>query len=160
MVERQQHAAPTIVCAIADHLDMVLAATEDLLQLGAGFPDAAQLLRLELGAITHVLQARQRMQELQFPDAALALQSAEFIARTDAFEAKAAAISGVGEHMAVTGDYLIGRRISIAALIGLAAALLDALESYYVLYEPTQDDNPIEAPAPPPEVWSSVAASV
>ena len=153
MVERQRH-APTSIYAIADHLDAVLAATEDLLELGPE-PEPSQLLRLELVAITHVLQARQRLQEQQFSDRGLSFQSVQFILGTDAIEA-ANATHTVVEQSRVSGDYLIGRRISITGLADQTIAMRDALESRYVLYEPENDHAPRGVSA---DEWSPASAS-
>ena len=70
MIERHQH-APRCVYLLADSLDSILAACED-------WPTSQQvkpgtLLQLELAAITHVLQARRYIDELDAVDRALAL---------------------------------------------------------------------------------------
>ena len=65
MIERHQHAA-RCVYLLADSLDSILAACED-------WPTSQQvkpgtLLQLELAAITHVLQARRYIDELDEAD--------------------------------------------------------------------------------------------
>jgi hypothetical protein len=60
MFERHQH-APRCVYHLADSLDSILAACEDLL---GEHIEPSHLLRLELAAITHVLQARRYMEDL------------------------------------------------------------------------------------------------
>jgi hypothetical protein len=137
MTERHQH-APQVICDVADHLDSILAASEDLLapheQKGN-----SELVRLELRVITHALQARQRLGELQFSDQLLAAQAAQFLAATVALESKQpAAPAPAGDEARISPAYLIGRAVSIAVLTACASALLDALEDVFVLYE---DEN-------------------
>jgi hypothetical protein len=134
MTERRQPAPPAI-CAVADHLDGILAASEDLLALH-DWEGKSEPVRLELVAITHVLQARQRLGELQFSDQLLAAQAAQFLAGTTAFESKQPATPALtGTAARISQAYLIGRAISIAALTACASTLLDALEAVFVLYE-------------------------
>ena len=83
MSERQQD-VPGSVYVLADQLDAVLAATEDLLKLHTEGADPSELLRLELQAITHALHARQCLRESRFVDARLADQAILFLAGTAA----------------------------------------------------------------------------
>jgi hypothetical protein len=155
MVERQQH-APQGIYALADHIDTVLAAVEDLLKLHRESADPSARLRLELVAITHVLQARQRMRELDFPDLGLARRSMLFLAGTDAFETAKSDHGHPAADTPLNEGYMIGRRIPIKVLTDLASAMLDGLESSYVLYQ--HDEQHAALPsisAPVSEVWSS-----
>jgi hypothetical protein len=134
MTERRQPASQAL-CAVADHLDSILAASEDLLALHDREGNS-ELVRLELVAITHALQARQRLGELEFSDQLLAAQAAQFLARTTALESKqSTAQAPPGAAGRISQAYLIGRAVSIAALTACASALLDALEDVFVLYE-------------------------
>jgi hypothetical protein len=136
MTERRQPAPPAI-CAVADHLDSILAASEDLLALH-DWEGKGELVRLELVAIAHALQARQRLGELHFCDL-LATQGAQFLAATAALESKQPAAPAPSATAAsMSHAYLIGGAVSIAALTACTSALLDALEEVFVLYE---DEN-------------------
>jgi hypothetical protein len=159
MVERQQH-APWGVYALADHLDTVLAAVEDLLRLHAGYSDASTRLRLELVAITHVLQARQRTRELEFTDLALAGRSMLFLSGTEAFETGNPESDQSVADTLINERYLIGQRIPLNVLRELASAMLDGLESSYVLYaqEEHQATHPGDHLPPVSGIWSSTTA--
>ena len=61
MLERHEH-APSCVYRLADSLGSILAACEDL--LGQPVEPIHNILRLELAAITHVLQARRYIEEI------------------------------------------------------------------------------------------------
>jgi hypothetical protein len=138
---RREEVVPQQVCSLADHLDTVLAATEDLLELHPENVHADGLVRLELIAISHALQARQRLAELHFDEPLLADQSQCFIAGTDALEVgEAQNVEPLVEHAPLSEDYCVGRRISIRRLIELASGVLDSLERFYVLY-PEQHDE-------------------
>ena len=81
MIERHQH-APSCVYLLADSLDSILAACED-------WPTSQQvkpgtLLQLELAAITHVLQARRYIDELDAVDPTLVDQCVLFLTGTAA----------------------------------------------------------------------------
>jgi hypothetical protein len=128
ITQRQPH-APHSIYAVADHLDAVLAAAEDLLKLGRGINES-ELIRLELVAITHALQARARLREWHVTDQTLVDAAALFLAGTAALEANLRP-----DPIGISDAYLIGQVLSIAALTDLASAMLDALESVFVLYD-------------------------
>lgn len=161
MLQQLQHVPPNIY-ALADHLDTALAACEDLLKLDGPRaepgPFLGSLLKLELTAIMHVLQARQHLRELRFDDGDLANQAALFLDRTACLEeplkrsAGALDITDPIDHLrsygitagtigtgagglAVKGQVLIGRQIPIATVRELAAATLDALEVRYPIFD-------------------------
>jgi hypothetical protein len=158
MTLRQQQ-APRCVYYLANHLDSVLAACEDLLNFSQR--QTAQLGRLELTAIAHVLKARRCLQELYVDDDALSDQVALFLAGTGGFtdsrageSARGAKALGSYELLSVTEDYLIGGRTPIGILADLASGLLNLLEARYgALW-----DN--EQPQPPliPSLWVSKRA--
>src|SRR3974377_855436 len=74
MPERKPH-APGSIYAVADHLDAVLAAAEDIIKLGRSVNES-ELIRLELVAITHALQARARLREWHVTDRRLREEAA------------------------------------------------------------------------------------
>ena len=150
MIERQPH-APRYIYAVADHLDAVLAAAEDILKLGRGIIDS-ELIRLELVAITHALQARARLREWHVTDHILVAEAALFLAGTAALEAKRLnASSHPGDPIGISEAYLIGEVLPIGALTDLASAMLDALESVFVLYDnETEIENASDGDATPP----------
>ncbi|TMJ69469.1 MAG: hypothetical protein E6G91_16080, partial [Alphaproteobacteria bacterium] len=82
MSERHQH-APRCVYYLADSLDSILAACEDLL---GEHIEPSHLLRLELAAITHVLQARRYIEDLDAAVPALIDQCLLFLAGTTVFD--------------------------------------------------------------------------
>jgi hypothetical protein len=150
MPERQPH-APGSIYAVADHLDTVLAAAEDIIKLGCGVNES-ELIRLELAAIAHALQARARLREWQVTDRRLREEAALFLAGTAALEAKRSnAASRLDDPTGISDAYLIGRALPIGTLTDLASAMLDALESVFVLYESEGDATPpIRAPETEP----------
>jgi hypothetical protein len=149
MLQRQVH-APASVYALADHLDGVLAACEDLLELNGHHADMewflASVRRFELAAILEVLRVRQHAEELRSADTRLAAASTLFLAGTLAVtQASGGGLSQAFDTPAqkaedrhsfiITDDFMIGRRIPLGALAEMAAAFLDALEVIYVLYD-------------------------
>ena len=149
MPERQPH-APTSIYAVADHLDTVLAAAEDIGKLGRGINES-ELIRLELVAITHALQARARLREWHATDRRLRDEAALFLAGTAALEAKRTnPASRLDDPTGISHAFLIGRIMPIGTLTGLASAMLDALESVFILYE-SEGEGDATPPARPPE---------
>jgi hypothetical protein len=144
MSERHQH-APRCVPLLADSLDSILAACEDLL-----IP-RAERFRLELAAITHVLQARRHMEELDAVEPEVLDQCALFLAGTASLEL-ARVRSGEPVHpqlksLSVSDSYLIGGHMPLGALAHLAGTVLDVLEAHYVLYD-DQDQRGTDERAP------------
>lgn len=147
MIARQLH-APRCVYVLADILDSILAACEDLLHLEKA--ERAALLRLELAAITQVLQARQRIQDIDLSEPALVDQCVLFLTGTAALDLEQLRDGRSVDrqpsdfaNLQVHDDYLIGRQIPLGVLAELAAAMLDALEAHFVLY--AQGDGPVSA---------------
>jgi hypothetical protein len=146
MSERHQH-APKTICCLADHLDTVLAGAEDLTDTRDGNIEPAELLRLELTVITHVLQARQLVQDIGLAHQDLIGHFALFLAGTAVLETKPHSKRFAAPE-SVTPDYLVGQRLSIGTLVELASCMLDALEERYALYE--SDETDTAAAQPPP----------
>jgi len=144
MFERHQH-APRCVYLLADSLDSILAACEDML---AERPDTTDLIRLELAAITHVLQARRYVEEIDTGEPALIDQCVLFLTGTAALDLEhlrsgrsLRSPSSASEAGAPISDsHLIGRQVPLGVLAQLAGAMLDALEAYFVLYEDEGQD--------------------
>jgi hypothetical protein len=144
MFERHQH-APRCVYHLADSLDSILAACEDLL---TEHIEPSHLLRIELAAITHVLQARRYIEDLDATESALFDQCVLFLTGTAALDLEHLR-SGRSLHpqppasadLRVLETYLVGRQLPIGVLAELAAAMLDALEAHFVLYE--DGDDPV-----------------
>ena len=96
------------------------------------------MLRLELAAITHVLQARRYIDELDVSDPTLVDQCVLFLPGTAALDLEHLR-SGRPPQLATTGlsiseDYMIGRQMPLGVLAQLVGAMLDALEVHFVLY--------------------------
>ena len=152
MFPRQQY-APAPIHSLVNHLDATLAACKEFAKLQSTEGDHQLLLRLELTAIAHVLQARHDMQECAFEDGAVASQIALFLAVTDCFEdagASAAKLEAEAYH-------LIGGRIPAATLMALAAAMRDVLGVCYQFSKGATEADPSCAPSPIPEamVWAT-----
>ena len=141
MIERHQH-APSCVYLLADSLDSILAACED-------WPTSHQvkpgtLLQLELAAITHVLQARRYIDELDAVDPTLVDQCVLFLTGTAALalehlRGERSSPSLGRNSSSVAKDYLIGGQIPLGVLADVTGMMLDALEAHFVLYG---DDAP------------------
>jgi hypothetical protein len=126
---RQPSATPRSVYALANHLDTILAACEDLLKS----TQAARVGRLELTAIAHVLQAQPNLQELWVDDDALSDQATLFLAGT----AQIAHLQSLGAQSRapvpeiVTEDYLIGGQVPVGVIADVVSGLLNVLEARY-----------------------------
>jgi hypothetical protein len=151
MFERHEHAS-RCVYLLADSLDSILAACEDL---PSQHIEPGHLLRLELAAITHVLQARRYIEEIDGAEPSLLDQCVLFLTGTAALDLEHLR-SGRSFHplpmastdLRISDQYLVGRQLPIGLLAELAAALLDALEAHYILY----DDHGSETARPLPSV--------
>jgi hypothetical protein len=151
--------APQCVYDLANRLDTILAACEDLLSSQS---NVATLGRLELTAISYVLKARRSLQELWVDDDALSDQVALFLAATGGLTDARAGVNtrgtghfGTHELLAVTEDYLIGGRTSVGILADLTGALLNLLEARYGALWDTERSQP----PPIPSIWVSTRAS-
>jgi hypothetical protein len=157
----RQQPAPQCVYDLANHLDTVLAACEDLLNSSQSRP--ATLGRLELTAISHVLKARRTLLELRVDDDALLDEAALFLAATAGFadspwgvfdSPRVAEPLGIHQRLAVTDDYLIGDRTPAGILADLTSGLLNLLEARYG----TLWDTEQRQPPPIPSLWTSTQA--
>ena len=133
MSERQSQ-APSCIYRLADSLDSILAACEDLVTQSL---EPSSALRLELAAVTHVLQARRLVDEFDPIQLELMDQCTLFRAGTSPFAPEhfgRGKLSGVfgGNHR--SEEPMIGNAMPIRVLAHLAASMLDALEGCYVLY--------------------------
>ena len=140
MLERHEH-APRCVYRLADSLDSILAACEDL--LGQPVEPVHNILRLELAAITHVLQARRYIEEIDVREPSLVDECILFLAGTAAFDlghlrAAKSTQSQPAADQSISHDYLIARQVPLQVLAERAGALLDALETH-VLYGDERD---------------------
>ena len=146
MSERHQH-APRCVSLLADSLDSILAVCEDLLIPKANA--SPERFRLELAAITHVVQARRHMEELDAMESGVLDQCSIFFAGTASLElARVRSREPVHpqlKSLAVSDSYLIGGQMPLGALAHLAGTMLDVLEAHYVLYD-DQEGTHVLAP--------------
>ena len=155
MALRQQQ-PPATIYGLADHLDAILAACEDLHTVSPARSN--DIATLELGAISHALQARRCLQDIWIDDDAVSHEAALFLIATGALaqlqelgysQPRSEAI-GVDEH-------LLGGHVPAGTLADRASALLDALEARHGSLWTVQGDTPV-VPAEPParlSVWSS-----
>jgi hypothetical protein len=125
MLHPQQYAVTGTVRSLMRSLQGVRAACENLAKPSVVNPH--DLLRLELTAITHVLQARAQMRELGAADSAIVNQIKLFLAVTDCLEGTAPA-KDKGTNLEGAGVRLIGGYIPAPTLIALATAMGDVLE--------------------------------
>jgi hypothetical protein len=148
--------APQCVYDLANRLDTVLAACEDLL---SSQTNVATLGRLELTAISYVLKSRRSLQELWVDDDALSDQVALFLAATGGLMARAntggTGPFGTHELLAITEDYLIGGRTPVGILADLTGDLLNLLEARYGALWDTERSQP----PPIPSLWVSTRAA-
>ena len=151
MFERHEH-APSCVYLLADSLDSILAACEDLLTLPI---EPSHLLRLELAAVTHVLQARRYIEELDAGEPTPVDQCVLFLTGTAALDLghlrsgrSLHPKTGLSVNRPISDDYLIGRQIPLGVLAQLAGTLLDALEAHFVLYGDEHVPVPVSTVTP------------
>lgn len=139
MLHHQQF-TPTPVRSLVRHLSDVLDACLALASPQGIAADPHNLLRLELTAIAHVLQAREDMRELRLADGAIRSQITLFLAVTSCLEettpSSAAAVS-----LEAASTCLIGGRIEVTTLMALTTAMRDVVE---LCFMPSKDEN--EAP--------------
>lgn len=128
-MSHRQGGLPAIVGSLADHLDLALAACDDLMNASGLNRDSPNTLRLELTAITHVLQARGSLGEMHGEDPEFARRLGSFVSDTDSLER-----SFPGAARTEPGDVaLIGGCIPVTTLSASLASLLAALGSRYSL---------------------------
>jgi len=134
MLHHQQF-TPTPVRSLVRHLGDVLDACHALTNPEGIAADPHNLLRLELTAIAHVLQAREDMSELRVTDGAIRSQIALFLAVTRCLE-ETTPPAAVGPEAASTR--LIGGRIEVTTLMALTTAMRDVVELCFL---PSNDEN-------------------
>ena len=149
-----QQYPPPPVRSLLNHLDAALAACDALLAAHGSAADPHNLLRLELTAIAHVLQAREDMQELRLADGAIRSQIALFLTVTGCLEETRPAAATVGLEAAAT--HLIGGRIEVATLRALTTAMRDVVELCLVMFN---DDAEAKHRLPPAITESLVWAT-
>ena len=126
-----QQYTPPPVRSLLNHLDAALAACDALLTAQGVAADPHDLLRLELTAIAHVLQAREDMKELRLADGAIRSQITLFLTVTGCLEETTlSGAAAIGLEPAATR--LIGGRIEVATLMALTAAMRDVVELCFV----------------------------
>jgi hypothetical protein len=126
----RQRSIPASIRPLLDNLDAALGACVEIVSA----TNPHDLLRLELTAIAHVLQAREHMRELQSADGAITSQIALFLAVTDCLEQKASGGASTAP-LEAAANQLIAGQIPVTTLIALAAAMRDVLELCRATFE-------------------------
>ena len=145
MLHRQQYTPPP-VRSLLNHLDAALAACDALLAAQGAAADPHNLLRLELTAIAHVLQARENMKELRLADGAIRSQITLFLTVTGCLEETTPpGVAAGGLEAAAT--HLIGGRIEVATLRALTTAMRDVVELCFVTFNDAADAKHQPPPA-------------
>jgi hypothetical protein len=141
---------PPPVRSLISHLDAALAACETLLSAQGAEADPHDLLRLELTAIAHVLQAREDMMELRLAGGAVRSQITLFLTVTACLEEPSSAPT-IGTEASATR--LIGGRIDVTTLMALMAAMRDLVEFCFLARD---DDDAAAQNRPPPIVTETL----
>jgi len=150
MLHSQQY-TPTTVRSLVSHLSEVLDACDALVRTQGATADPHNLLRLELTAIAHVLQAREDMKELRFVAGAIRSQITLFLAVTGCLEETTpSSAAAVGLEAAAT--CLIGGRIEVTTLMALTTAMRDVVELCFL----TSDDESEAKHHPPPAITEAL----
>ena len=131
-----QQYTPPPVRSLLNHLDAALVACDALLTAQGVAADPHDLLRLELTAIAHVLQAREDMKE--FADGPIRSQITLFLTVTGCLEETTlSGAAAIGLEAAATR--LIGGRIEVATLMALTTAMRDVVELCFVTFNDEAD---------------------
>jgi hypothetical protein len=138
MLHHRQYTPPA-VRSLLDHLGAASDACDALIEAQGSTVDTHDLLRLELTAVAHVLQAREDMKDLPFVDGPVASQISLFLTVTGCLE-EAAPQHTVGLEAATTR--LIGGRIAATTLAALTRAMRDVIELCLVTSSDVEDDQP------------------
>ena len=139
------------VRSLINHLDGALVACEALLQAQGSPSDPHSLLRLELTAIAHVLQAREDMKDWTPADSAVRSQIALFLTVTGCLEETAPSNVAVARFEAAS-THLIGGRIEVTMLMALTMAMRDIVELCFL----TSGASSGTAHQPPPAITESL----
>lgn len=148
MLHRQQY-IPASIRSLIRNLDAALTACDQLLEVPNSDPH--NLLRFELSAIAHVLQARENMRELQGADSTVTSQITLFLAVTDCLE-DGAARKTVSD-LEGASNRLIGGHVPIGTLVALAAAMRDVLELCCTTFD--EVENSFTPIVPETMVWAT-----
>lgn len=153
MLHHQQYTPPP-VRSLVSHLDAALAACDALLTAQGTAADAHDLLRLELTAIAHVLQAREDMKDLRHVDGAVRSQITLFLTVTGCLEDTAPS-NAVGAEAAATR--LIGGRLDVTTLMALMKAMRDIVELCFLTFEDNATNANHQRPSAVTEalVWAT-----
>jgi len=129
-----------------NHLTEVLDACDALVRTQGAGADPHNLLRLELTAIAHVLQAREDMQELRFAAGAIGSQITLFLAVTGCLEEKTPS-SAAAAGLEAAATCLIGGRVEVATLMALTTAMRDVVEFCFLTSDDASEANHHAPPA-------------
>lgn len=149
-----QRATPPCVSSLAEHLDLALAASEDLMHAAAANADVHIRLRLELTALTHVLQARQLATDAAGEGVLPSAVLGAFLSGTDALEATTS--PAMQEIKPAVSSALIGGRVLINELRLSLASALAVLGEHYSL----DPDEEMEEEGPAARSYSSGAPAL
>lgn len=142
----RQRGTPFSVAALAEHLDLALAASEDLKHAMDVHADPSTTLRLELTALTHVLQARQLAGDAVGQGALQPGALSGFLAGTDALEATLSPAPRSDKPVRPAAG-LVGGCILVTDLRSSLASALGTLGQHYSL-DPDEDMEPESSSGP------------
>jgi hypothetical protein len=155
MALRQQQ-PPATIYGLADHLDAILAACEDLRIVSP--MRSNDIATFELGALSHALQARRCLQDIWIDDDAVSHEAALFLIATGALaQLQELGYSQPRSEAVGVDQYLLGGRVPAGILADRAGDLLDALEARYGSLWTVQGDTQVVPSEQPTRlsVWSS-----
>ena len=151
MLHHQQYTPPP-VRSLVNHLTDALDACDALVRTQGAAADPHNLLRLELTAIAHVLQAREDMKELRFADGAIRSQITLFLAVTGCLE-ETTPSSAAAAGLEAAATRLIGGRIEVATLMALTTAMRDVVELCFLTSNDESEANASRCRPPSPRRW-------
>ena len=129
-----QQSTSSPVLSLINHLDGALIACEALLQAQGSPSDPHSLLRLELTAIAHVVQAREDMKDWTPADSAVRSQIALFLTVTGCLEETAPSNIATAR-LEAASTHLIGGRIEVTTLMALIMAMRDIVELCFLTFD-------------------------
>jgi hypothetical protein len=138
MFEPDRH-APACVYALADSLDAILAACEDLPSTTSK-PALISPSHLTRAVVAIVLQARRHIRELDPLEPGLVQGCANFLVATSevAINRSSSDPAQPEKFLLVADDHRSAEHMSLGIIAQLAGNLLDILEAHYVLYDDEQ----------------------
>jgi len=125
MLHHRQYTLP-VIRSLIDHLQAALTACDALLAAQGHGADSHDLLRLELTAIAHVLQAREDARELRVPAGTIGSHVALFLSAIRCLEEAPPASAVVRLEGATTR--LIGGHIPVTTLMDLLTVMHDVIQ--------------------------------